>query len=237
MNRKDAYQSSIPEQAREKITQKHGNGSKKQAEYYVGKENVGLRTFYPCGALEGEYSFRNGVKHGWEYRWDSPNELLSATSYENGLEHGTAYQWDGDGPSIGSYKMEHGTGIDLWWNVWSDGSIDLSEVYHYVKGARHGFEWHFFGQDKLSEEKHWREGMLQGIEREWNFEGGLRRGFPRYWLNNERVTRAKYLRAAAQDAALPPFRPEENKPVREFPPLVARHLLQNAGTETAETKA
>lgn len=140
------------------------------------------------------------------------------------MEHGTAYQWASDGRLVGSYTMEHGAGIDLWWQSWPDGTAELSEARWYCDGLRHGFEWQFFERGGLSDERHWREGVLHGIEREWNFKGGLRRGFPRYWVSGERVTKPQYVRAASRDASLPAFRTEDNKARRAFPPEVARHL-------------
>lgn len=224
MDRAVAYVSSISESAREKVIAKYANGAKKRVEYYIGKALVGIRAFHPCGALKGEWSFHNGIKHGWEYRWDTPGELISATPYIEGVEHGTAYQWASDGRLIGSYTMEHGTGIDLWWQDWSDGTADLTEARYYVDGFRHGFAWEFFGQGRLSAEQHWWHGVLHGIERSWNSKGGLHRGFPRYWVGGERVTKPQYLRAFRSDANLPLWCEEENKPTREFPIEIVQYL-------------
>jgi antitoxin component YwqK of YwqJK toxin-antitoxin module len=224
MNRDSAYHSSIPEEAREKITARQADGSRRIAEYYLGKERVGVRLFHRDGTLQSEEAFRNGVLHGRTYRWDTPGELLSVEPYEDGVQHGTAYQWGHDGRLIGSYTMEHGTGIDLWRQDRDDGTIDLREVHYYIEGRRHGFEWWFCERDRLSRERHWIRDELHGIEREWSFEGKLRRGFPRYWVRGEQKTKAQYLRAAAQDPELPPFRPEENLPNRTFPPEIDRHL-------------
>lgn len=230
MDRETAYVSSIPDEAREKITQKHGNGTRKRAEYLLGKKLVGIREFHRDNTPEVEWSLRNGVRHGWNYRWDIPGELLSAEHYEDGVSHGTAYQWGRDGRLIGSYTMEHGTGIDLWWGAWDVERVYLSEAYQYVDGRRHGFEWQFSvcdeldGKSWLCRECHWVEGILHGIERSWNTKGRLQRGYPRYWVNRERVTKAQYVRAAKEDEQLPPFRLEENQCPRKFPAEVARHL-------------
>lgn len=224
LDQETAYVTSIPVEAREVVRGKYDDGRPTRCEYFVGTERVGERRFYHDGALEGEWSFRNGVKHGAEYRWDHPGELLSVTYYENGLEHGTAHQWGRDGRHIGSYTMVHGTGWDLWMEDWSDGTIDLAEAREYVEGLLYGFEWWFFSQGKLSSERHFVRDKEHGIERNWNYEGGLCRGYPRYWVIGERVTKRQYVRAAALDPMLPPFRPEENRREREFPPLVAARL-------------
>lgn len=113
MNGKDAYKSTIPVEAIARPKGKHTNGKPTQIEYYLGEDRVGLRLYSYNGDPEQEYSLRNGAKHGWEYRFDTPGKLLSATPYENGAEHGTAYQWADNRTLIGTYTMDHGTGTDL----------------------------------------------------------------------------------------------------------------------------
>ena len=224
MNRDTVYLSSIPEEAREKVTARYGKIGKKRAEYYVGKELVGIREFFITGEPEGEWVFRNGVRHGTHCRWYEPDKLLSCTPYENGLAHGTAYQWSRDGTLLGSYTMERGTGIDLWWEDWQDGSVNLAEVHYERDGKLHGFEWWLHSDASLSQERHWQEGISHGIEREWNFTGGLRRGYPRCYVHGERVTKRQYVKACTKDPALPPFRLEDNSPQRVFPPEIAVRL-------------
>lgn len=225
MDRDTAYVSSIPVEAKEKVTGRNDNGSPTRTEYYIKRELVGLRLYHPSGEISDEYAFRNGQKHGWSYRWDHPGELLSAENYEDGLPHGTAYQWRSDGTLLGSYTLEHGTGIDLWWETWSDGDENLAEVHYLKDGAPHGFDWWLDANEKsVWWESHWQTGVQHGIERQWNGKAHLRRGYPRYWIQGERVTKAKYQRAAAKDPRMPPFRAEENRPERMFPPEIACHL-------------
>src|SRR5262249_7219402 len=157
---------------------------------------------------------------------DTPGQLLSAEPYENGVPHGTAYQWASDGRLLGTYTLEHGTGLDLWRQAWEDGRVYLAEVHSIRNGLSHGFEWWFFVGRRLRRERHWQEGTLHGIEREWNFSGGLRRGFPRYWVRGERVTKAKYLKASVVDSTLPAFDVKDNLPYRTFPAEIEKHLPQ-----------
>jgi hypothetical protein len=226
LDHETAYQTSIPPAAEERITHRHPDGTRQRAEYWLDGEQVGLRTFHPTGELEDEYSFRHGVKHGMQYRCDLPGQLGSAEPYENGVPHGTAYQWSYyDGRLIGTYTLEHGTGIDLWRQDWSDGTVTLTEVHSMRNGCSHGWEWWVnHDQRSVHEERHWMDGELHGIERQWNMQGRLRRGYSRYWVHGKRVTRRQYLRAAASDPTLPPFRPEDNNPERAFPPEIAEHL-------------
>jgi hypothetical protein len=64
MDRDAAYFSSIPAEAREKVTQIWGDRSRKRAEYYRGKELVGVRNFHRTGELQSETPFQNGAIHG-----------------------------------------------------------------------------------------------------------------------------------------------------------------------------
>ena len=224
MDQETAYLSSIPADAREKVTARYGKIGKKRAEYYVGKEFVGIREFFITGEPESEWALQNGIRHGTHYRWYEPGKLLSCAPYENGGAHGTAFEWARDGRLLGSYTMERGTGIDLWWEDWSDGSVNLAEVHYECDGKNHGFEWWLNTDASLWQERHWHEGNLHGIEREWNHEGGVRRGYPRYYLHSERVTKRQYLKACTKDTTLPPFRSEDNFPQRAFPPEIAVHL-------------
>jgi hypothetical protein len=218
MDGDNAYISDIPAEAQEKRTDTG------RVEYYVGKEMVGIRLFSKSVDLQMEYAFKGGVRHGRFYRWTKPGKLRSMEPYENGVPHGTAYQWADDGTVLGTYTIEYGTGTDLWWQD-MDGNVTLSEVHPMKNGKSHGFEWWFSGDQTLWKERHWLNGEIHGIEREWNFKGRLSRGYPRYWLHDERVTKPKYVRAALKDPALPPFRIDDNEPRRDFPPEVAKHLI------------
>ena len=81
-----------------------------------------------------------------------------------------------EGRLIGTYRMHRGTGLDLWYRQREDGSIYLGEVHHLLEGRRHGFEWWINeDQETVYIERHWREGQLHGIWREWNAAGRLRR--------------------------------------------------------------
>lgn len=216
MDRDNAYISDIPTEARE---QRIG---KRRIEYYIGKKLVGLRIFSKSGDLEMEKNFKDGIRHGQFYNWDIAGKLRSMEPYENGVPHGTTYQWAEDGTVLGTYTIEYGTGIDLWWQE-MDGTVYLTEVHTMNEGKSHGFEWWLHGQE-LSKERHWVHGEIHGIEREWTFQGRLKPDYPRYWLYDEQVTKPIYVQAALKDPALPPFRIEDNAPHRDFPPEVAKHL-------------
>jgi antitoxin component YwqK of YwqJK toxin-antitoxin module len=214
------YRSSIPKAALERVTATFVTGPQKyKVECILNGKVVGIRRFHETGELEYECPLKNGLAHGIEYRSDVPGELLSAEPYSNGLPHGTARQWSKDGKLIGSYTMRHGTGIDLWWcESFENGLPYLSEALYVKDGKRHGFDW-WLNEDQKSVwmERHFRSGQMHGIERSWNWQGRLKRGYPRYWVNDVRTTKRQYLRACANDPTLPHFRETDNRPQRRFP--------------------
>jgi antitoxin component YwqK of YwqJK toxin-antitoxin module len=223
-----SFQSSIPEGARARIVERHPSGAKARADYLLAGKVVGYRLFDAAGELIYDCGLRDGRPHGMAFRLDAPGRVLSAIPYAAGLEHGLARQWSADGRRvIGSYRMRHGTGIDLWWQetFTNPPRRYLAEVRYVRKGQLHGFEW-WLNEDQRSvyQERHWRQGKLHGIEREWNRKGGLRRGYPRFFVGGERVGRTAYERAQATDPSLPQYRAIDDRNPRAFPPAIARRL-------------
>ena len=217
------YRSSIPHNAEERVVSTGSSGDKKyRREYILNGEVVGERQFDENGLLEFERPIKNGVTHGTLYEV-ADGIVTFAEPYRNGVAHGTARQWSADGESIGSYTMKHGTGLDLWRckASWAHGRVFLSEARFVKDGKWHGFEW-WLNEDQKSvrAENHFWENLQHGIERRWNSQGRLSRGYPRYWVNNKRVTKREYVRACAGIPNLPRFRESDNQPRRKFPPEV-----------------
>jgi hypothetical protein len=131
---------------------------------------------------------------------------------------------------IGTYTMEHGTGIDLWRHgSFESKGYHLSEARYLKDGKWHGFEWWLNeDQETIHRENHFWEDLQHGIQREWNSTGRLRRGYPRYWVNNQRVSKRQYLRAQAKDRNLPPFREADDLPQRNFPPEILSAIKSSA---------
>ncbi|MDI1451487.1 hypothetical protein [Polyangium sp. 6x1] len=218
------YRSFIPKTATERVVAFYPDGVRRRAEYSVGDESVGTRYFHETGEPYWEIPLRRGIKHGTEYHWVWPGALSSAEPYVDGLPHGTAKQWI-DGQLVGTYKMVRGTGIDFWWQLRGDGARYLSEVRYLRDGHREGFEWWLEDDERrVYEESHFRKGLLHGIERQWNRNGKLRRGYPKYWVNGKQVSKRAYLAACKRDPTLPPFRESDNAPERQFPPEIVKEL-------------
>ena len=187
-------------------------------DYYLDGKHVGRRFFDDAGLLERETAYRATLPYGRRFEWIN-GKINSTEAYDaQGRPHGTAYQWAADSRLMGSYTMSHGTGVDIWWQIRQDGTKEITEIRQYRDNLRHGYEWWLTGGEVPFSEEHWYAGIKHGIERQWNDQGRLRRSYPRYWINNERVRKDKYVRAAAKDDTLPPFRAEENLPQTSVSP-------------------
>ena len=187
------YKSSIPSSATERVVERYEDGAKKLAEYVVDEQVVGTRFWDEDGYLSLERPRKDGLIHGIEYTWYFDGVLTSAAPYVNGKPHGVAKQWSQSEKLVGSYTMLRGTGIDLYWNPLGgleEAGYYLSEVHYMRDGELHGYTW-WLDEDHASVtvERHDVRGFLHGIERHWNEHGRLRQGFPRYFLNGNRINK------------------------------------------------
>lgn len=236
------YRSSIPNAAQERVVSTYeANGQKQRVEYVLDGEVVGFRWFSEDGTAGTENPLKNRVMHGnmhyFEVGADGSRKTSFSEPYRNGLAHGIAKQYSDDGRLIGTYTMKRGTGWDFWRHRKDFGRSPvhiLMEARSLKAGNLHGFEW-WLDEDQKSvhQEAHFWENLQHGIRREWNNEGKLRRGFPQYWINNERVSKRQYLRACKKDSNLPPFRESDNKPARSFPPEVQAAIKETASLKLA----
>jgi hypothetical protein len=169
------YRSSIPKAAHERVVATWISGPQKfRSNYSV----AGFRQFHETGELTDERPLKNRVLHGIVYRSLIPGKLLSAEPYVKGKLRGTARQWPNDEKLIARTRWSTGTGIDLWWCD-HDGFAHLSEARYVKEGKWHGFEW-WLNEDQKSVmvERHFRQDHGHGIERWWNLNRKLRRGYP-----------------------------------------------------------
>jgi hypothetical protein len=220
--------SDIPDGATERVIQKYNRNMGlirlERRECTFNGELVGYRCYDDKGRLQIETPLEAGKKHGREIHWNDDGTLNFIEPYSHGKMHGAAKQYE-NGRVIGTYKMVHGTGYDVWRNQIADGPVYVSEIHSMRDGMSHGFEWWLNDDQKsVHEEKHWYEGTYHGIEREWHWSGKLRRGYPKYWIGGEAVTKRQYVRAARKDPTLPPFHVKENSPRRKFPLEIKRLL-------------
>lgn len=220
------YQIRMPRSARKRVVNRHEDGRAEKVENLVGQKVVGIRIFSETGDIEYEYGLKAGKRHEVKYLWDDPGKLCFSEPFVNGLRHGTAHQWDRRGRIVGTYKMVRGTGLDLWWQ-WrtSDNSPYLAEALFCKDGLHDGFEW-WINEDQQSVyiERHWQAGDLHGVHREWSTGKSLDRGYPKFLVHDNQVSKRAYIKASKSDPTLPPFQLEDDKPRRDFPSEVARHL-------------
>lgn len=163
---------------------------------------------WACG-LDAE-----GRWHGLEREWlvrGGAWRLVYRARFRHGLQHGWQEQWDAQGRVLVRTHFVHGTGTDVW-----HGGAKGWEVRALRDGLRHGVERHFCDRRHVDHEQHFAEGLEHGIERRWTSRGTLVRGYPRFFLRGERVTKPAYLRAAASDPSLPAPRDRDDHPTRRF---------------------
>lgn len=218
------YRSSIPRGSNEKIIQRHANGAKAVCHYFKDRKKVGVRFFDEDGLMELEQGIKNGRVHGNQYEWFS-GKLIFFEKIKNGMAHGTAKQWSSEtGKLIGSFKMNRGNGIDLWWNDWP-GHVHLTEVFFLKNNIPHGFEWHLNESEKsVYMERHWYEGKWHGIHRSWKSAQILDKGFPKFFIMDKQVTKKEYLKACENDPTLPKYKTAEDRALRKFPESLKPHL-------------
>ncbi|MCI0619328.1 hypothetical protein L0244_40680 [bacterium] len=161
------YRSSIPFDAVERVIKRHSNGSKSICHYFKNRKKVGVRFFDEVGSMGLEYGVKNRRSHGNHYEWIS-GKLVFFQKIKNGLAHGIAKQWSSEtGRLLGTFKMNHGNGIDLWWQDWF-GPLHLTDVFFLKNNIPDGFEWHLNHTEKsVYFERHWHNGKWHGIFRQW----------------------------------------------------------------------
>jgi hypothetical protein len=216
-----------PPDAEEKVLSRWPDGARQYSVYRIAGEQVWYRNWDEAGNLSVEGGLQGRLPHGPYRYWHDNGKLCEESFFVGGKEHGVSRQWDRDGKLIGIYMMDHGTGIDQWFQA----PGILAEEREWLDGEKHGVERDYFSYSEpgtLSEERYYKRFVEHGIHRSWNTRGGMRRGYPRYFIDGQRVTKRQYLRAAAKDPTLPPFRPEDN--INRRQPLQPFHPLPEAGT-------
>ncbi len=213
--RKRRYKSPIPTEAVEVIQTCYLSGEHEMAHYFFDGELVGKRLCDSAGWVDSEWGVKNGLKHGNELRWWDEDWLMSVEPYRNGKPHGTAKQFGPDGELLITYTMRDGVGLDLWCS--DDGS--LSEEHYLPSRGEIGYTRWWNGDNRtVWQEYFYRLGDgWHGITREWNTAGSLRRGFPKYFVENKQVRKRDYIKACENDSQLMPFREEDNLPNRPLP--------------------
>lgn len=214
--------SDIPNAAQEWLVSEYKQASPstvfKVMKCILNGEVVGRRAYDGKGNLILETPLKNNKKHGREYTWNEQDSLELVEPYFEGKLHGLAKQYGRKGKVIGTYRCVHGTGLDIWRSERKDGSIIISEIHSLKDGQPHGCEWWLRDdQHSVWHECHWSQGLVHGIERIWDSKGSLKRGYPKFWINGQTVSKRTYLKRAELDEALPALQLADNQPQRWFP--------------------
>ena len=156
------------------------------------------------GAVLSECPFdRRGLRHGLELSRYEDGAVEWQVRWLRGVMHGSAQQFDEDGHVLYRSRFNQGTGIDLW--VQGSEIVELREL---EDNERHGLErW---GHPRLPyEEAFYLRGRRAGVFRRWAGVD-LEAGYPKFFVDDEEVSKNEYLRARRERAELPAYVPAEN---------------------------
>lgn len=155
-----------------------------------------------------------GRAHGIEVERDDAGAIVWCAAWVHGSMHGPLMHFDERGVPVLVTQFVRGQGTDLWMNCGQ-----ISEVRELLDGVPHGLvRW---GDPRRPcEEGYFVRGRRHGIFREWESDGTLRKGFPRYYLEDTRVSRRAYELARTEDSSLRPCVAREDSNYRVMPPAV-----------------
>jgi hypothetical protein len=208
--------------ARAQIVVKGENEASRWGEALRGDRRLAQLTWSPEGRLLYEKPFdAEGGVHGIEIERSDSGEVVWCARWVHGVMHGPAMQFDERGRPVVVTRFEHGRGTDIWM---SGGKV--TEVREMAEGVPHGLvRW---GAPRRPwEEGHFSRGERHGIFREWESDGSLRAGFPRYYVRDTPVPRHQYELERAKDGSLPQYRARDDANRRPMPPSV-RDALDRA---------
>lgn len=196
-----------------KETKLYDNGNILQELFFLNKIIKGYRDWDINGYIFNEYTVdKNNLKHGFAYIFYPDGKLFHKTYFFHGKEHGIAKQWDTKGKLVCSYKMNMGTGIDLWWD-----SGFITESRSLKNGIRHGVEKLYATKNYIYEENYFYNGKQHGIHRMWNETNRLEKNFPKFFINDIEVDYDKYISRTKTNKTLPKYHPSDDKPNRPAP--------------------
>lgn len=170
-----------------------------------------------------------GKQHGLERERREDGTVEWQVPWVHGQMHGIARQRDAKGRDLFRSLFVRGTGFDLWIC-----SSLISEVRHHRKSLLDGLErW---GHPAMpDEEGHYLRGKRNGVFRRWT-EETLKRGYPQFFLDDEEVSLARYVRAQRTKSELKPYLPTEDSRPRKIPWSPQRVWLCREVREAISTK-
>ncbi|MGO9584662.1 MAG: hypothetical protein ACLP2Y_00415 [Limisphaerales bacterium] len=134
------------------------------------------RIFHRNGVVAAEENFCGQKLHGRRRTWHRNGKLASVEFYRDGLLQGVCRQWNENGALLGSFRMEHGTGVQKSWH--DNGRLNLE--FSTVSGG-------FYGRSRL-----------------WLQDGTLLSD--QIYVQGRIVTPDEYRKASVHDPRLPEFK-------------------------------
>ncbi len=205
----------MPRTAREHVTVRYETGEKRTSEYRVGRDVVAIMHWETDGRPIGGWSLRAGKQHGRAIEWHDNGEVAYVEPYVAGSRHGIAQHFDAAGKLLLESRYVRGTGVDLWCDLTHR---TLAEEHRLEAG--HRVEYRDWNADERTVHREELSDLVDGrwcsIVRAWNAAGKLRRGFPEYLIDWERVAKRVYVRQvpATSRAA---FRASDDRNTRALP--------------------
>jgi hypothetical protein len=195
-----------------------------QFSYVSGKARVSWALkedvfFTPGNICTERYFNRDGVTHGLDLSRHKDGSLEWQLPWVRGRMHGIARQFDEHGRELLRTRFVQGSGVDLWAN-----GTEITELRVHRNNHRHGVErW---GHPLLPyEENYFLEGRRAGVFRRWDGLA-LEKGYPQYFVDDEEVTRAEYVRARRRHPELPRDDRADDERARRLHPSLRRAWLR-----------
>jgi antitoxin component YwqK of YwqJK toxin-antitoxin module len=117
------------------------NGCKVEGDYKDGKKNAIWTYYNACGEKVRQETFRDGVLHGKNCRWDDDGFLLSETNWQAGKRHG---KW-----------------VEYWITgfVRSEGTFNegCGKLTGYFPSGKKQFEEEYKNNEKIGKQVYWSE--------------------------------------------------------------------------------
>ncbi len=168
-----------------------------QGEFFYDGGRAQIAWSRAGNVLSERYFDRVGRAHGMEVSRFESGAVEWQVPWVRGQMHGLARQFGPGGEELSRSRFVRGAGVDVWID---NGAV--SEVRELRNSVLHGVErWghplHPY------EEGHYLRGKRSGVFRRWAG-AKLEKGYPKYFLDDDEVDRARYVSACRRNSELPP---------------------------------
>lgn len=175
--------------------------------YFVADKRVGARYYWDRDKtkLHSEELFKDERQCGLWRQWHENGKLKSESPFKDGQMHGTFTQFDSSGKLLGSSLLKDGNGTLRTW--YPNGRLEY--VRPYKNGKQDGELQTFFDSGQLFQMITFKDGQAHGISYIWDREGKPANDSPKFYLQDKRVTKEEYRKAAETDKSLPPIKADD----------------------------